>query len=131
MENNNSSNDVLRLNVGGQKFITKRATLCALEGSMLATLFSTDSNFAPLTETGGGEIFLDRDPVSFPYILNYLRDGCRLQVDLPNNKVPLLQRIRADADYFGLVELVSHCDEKICSIQQPKKIESGKKKYYK
>ena len=68
-----NSIDIIRLNVGGQHFITTRATLCAVEGSVLATMFCSDSNFAPPIEIEGKEVFLDRNPIAFGYILDYLR----------------------------------------------------------
>ena len=98
-----NSIDIIRLNVGGQHFITTRATLCAVEGSLLTSMFCLDSNFAPPIEIEG-KVFLDRNPIVFGYILDYLRDGCHVMVDLPsnNNEEALLQRLRTDADYFGL-----------------------------
>ncbi|OEU17886.1 POZ domain-containing protein [Fragilariopsis cylindrus CCMP1102] len=106
---------IIRLNVGGQHFITTRATLCAVEGSLLACMFCLDSNFAPPIENEGKEVFLDRNPIAFGSILDYLRDGCRVMVDLPsnNNEEALLQRLRTDADYFGLDGLVLYCDTKL------------------
>jgi hypothetical protein len=100
-------------------------TLCAVEGSLLANMFRSDSNFAPPIEIdggggGGGEVFLDRNPISFGYILDYLRDGCRVMVDLPSNnndEEALLQRLRTDADYFGLEGLVLYCDTKLSTIK--------------
>jgi hypothetical protein len=111
METNNA---IIRLNVGGQHFVTTRATLCAVEGSLLANIFRSDSTFAPPIETIGGEVFLDRNPIAFGYILDYLRDGCRMVVDLSNNyEGALLQRLRTDADYFGLDDLVHYCDAEL------------------
>ena len=60
-----NSIDIIRLNVGGQHFITTRATLCAVEGSLLACMFCSDSNFAPPIEIEGKEVFLDRNPTAF------------------------------------------------------------------
>jgi hypothetical protein len=122
----NNNNDIIRLNVGGQHFITSRVTLCAVEGSLLANMFRSDSNFAPPIEIdggggGGGEVFLDRNPISFGYILDYLRDGCRVMVDLPSNnndEEALLQRLLTDADYFGLEGLVLYCDTKLSIISK-------------
>ena len=34
------NDDIITLDVGGQKFKTKRSTLCQVEGSLLATMFS-------------------------------------------------------------------------------------------
>ena len=35
-----SDDDIIHLNVGGQRFSTTRATLCQVEGSLLATMFN-------------------------------------------------------------------------------------------
>jgi hypothetical protein len=35
-----SDNDIIHLNVGGHKLTTKRSTLCQVEGSLLASMFS-------------------------------------------------------------------------------------------
>lgn len=104
-------NDIVRLNVGGQHFVTTRATLCAVEDSMLAKMFHCESQFAEPAEITKGEIFLDRNPAAFLHVLDFLRDGCRLSVDISSKE--MLQRLRADADYFGLLGLVNACDAKL------------------
>lgn len=106
--------DALRLNVGGKLFVTTRATLCAEKASMLATLFSPDSQFAQPSELYG-EIILDRNPATFGYILDYLRDGCHLLVNPPEE---LLKRLRVDADYYGLAGLVAACDAILLPIHE-------------
>ena len=53
----NSNDRIIRLNVGGQHFITTRTTLCAVEGSLLEKMFRSDSNFAQPIKIGG-EVFL-------------------------------------------------------------------------
>eukprot|EP00977_Amphora_coffeiformis_P024594 scaffold16355_cov170-Amphora_coffeaeformis.AAC.6 len=46
---------------------------------MLAKKFAKDSSFAPpLQGTNSGRAFLDRNPETFPFVLDYLRNGCRL-----------------------------------------------------
>ena len=123
----NSNDRIIRLNVGGQHFITTRTTLCAVEGSLLANMFGKYAQ--PIKIGIGGELFLDRNPIAFGVILDYLRDGCRVMVDLPSNKdnnndeVALLQRLRTDADYFGLPGLVLYCDTKLRSMQEAAKEE--------
>jgi hypothetical protein len=107
MSDEPTMNDLLRLSAGGQLFVTTRATLCAYEGSMLASKFSPDSQFAPPIEIEPGLIFLERDPATFGLILNYLRNGCRMVTKSPTHLLPLF---RAEADYFGLVKLVASCD---------------------
>ena len=106
----------LRLSVGGTPFTTTRETLCAEKGSMLATKFEEDSPFGELVTDDSGTIFLDTDPTTFAWILGYLRRGCVL-AGTPAQ--PLLDQVRADADYFGLVGLVAALDGKLKAISEP------------
>ena len=128
--------DIIKLNVGGQLFVTTRGTLCACSGSMLAIKFDKDTKFAQPTtcttimsssdavdgdrDDGNGDteaaaaaVFIDRDPDTFKYILNYLRGRCNVDMfGLPSSS-SMLQQLRADADYFGLNELKSYCERKL------------------
>ena len=63
--------DVIELNVGGQMMTTKRTTLCQVEGSLLAAMFSGREN--SMTRDKDGRIFLDFNPTYFASILDYLR----------------------------------------------------------
>jgi hypothetical protein len=93
--------DIVKLNVGGQLFVTTRATLCAEAGSMLAAKFDPESKFAPPKKIEGA-VFLDRDPITFRYVLSYLRHGCQLVLGIPDD---LVQAVYVEADYFGLEAL--------------------------
>jgi len=65
--------DILKLNVGGLKTLAvQRSTLCAIEGSMLASSFSGrwDSS---LPRDEDGAFFIDFDPELFLPLLEYLR----------------------------------------------------------
>eukprot|EP00977_Amphora_coffeiformis_P023405 scaffold13276_cov151-Amphora_coffeaeformis.AAC.3 len=77
-----NANEILKLNVGGKHFITTRTTLASVKDSMLAKLFA-----------------------AFGILLDYLRDGCRL---LKDASAEILPRLRADAGYFGLQNLVKY-----------------------
>ncbi|EYC09458.1 hypothetical protein Y032_0060g3130 [Ancylostoma ceylanicum] len=59
--------DIVVLNVGGQKFFTTKETL-------KSSVCRENTFFTNLSDSQG-EIFIDRDPSVFMYILNYLRDG--------------------------------------------------------
>ena len=101
---------IVRLNVGGTAFTTLRGTLCNAPGSMLSAKFAEGSPFgAPLTDETG-TFFLDTNPETSGYILDYLRRGSRLAGKPP---VDLLERVRADADYFGISELVAELDKRL------------------
>ncbi len=62
--------DFIRLNVGGRIMTAKRSTLCQIEDSKLAAMFSeaTEDN-----RDENNSIFLDLNPKYFSIILNYLR----------------------------------------------------------
>ena len=113
-----------RLDVGGTLFITTRETLCAASGSVLASAFMRGSSSAVRAGfddqlwvgvvPGWGpqavpDAFIDSDPETFAWILGFLRRGCRL-VGTPPTR--LFEQVRADAQSFGLDELVSALDER-------------------
>jgi hypothetical protein len=80
-----SDDDIILLNVGGKKFTTTRSTLCEVEGSLLATMFSgrwEDS----VKRDQDGAVFFDVNPQYFGYILDYLRAK---KIATPENPAPL------------------------------------------
>ena len=80
-----SDDDIIHLNVGGQKFTSTRSTLCQVEGSLLATMFSgrwEDS----VKRDQDGAVFFDVNPQYFGYILDYLRAK---KIETPENPAPL------------------------------------------
>ena len=63
--------DIIPLNVGGQQFSTKRSTLCQVEGSLFATIFSGDCEDS-LERDEDGAVCFDFNPQHFGLILDYL-----------------------------------------------------------
>eukprot|EP01129_Flabellula_baltica_P003611 TRINITY_DN13365_c0_g1_i1.p1 TRINITY_DN13365_c0_g1~~TRINITY_DN13365_c0_g1_i1.p1 ORF type:complete len:401 (-),score=34.16 TRINITY_DN13365_c0_g1_i1:41-1243(-) len=83
----------IKLNVGGSIFVTSKITLLSYEGSYFYGMLSSD-NWQPNED---GEYFIDRDPIVFDRILNYLRDG-NLDTDcLSDREVDILKN---DLDYY-------------------------------
>ncbi|KAK6727755.1 hypothetical protein RB195_005439 [Necator americanus] len=82
------------LNVGGTKFYTTTETL----GNPLAR----ESGFFSNLDLTKGEVFIDRDPTVFMYILNYLRDG---RVMFANDGLTAALLFQ-EAKYYGLGKLV-------------------------
>ena len=110
-----SGDDIVSLNVGGQKFTTTRSTLCQVEGSLLSTMFSgrwEDS----LKRDQDGAVFFDFNPEHFNYILKYLRTKKIATPEKPAElpKVPPddLKNFTALVEYLGLSEeIVVTADE--------------------
>ncbi len=101
-----SDDDIIRLNVGGQKFTTTRSTLCQVEGSLLATMFSGRWEDAVKRDEDGA-VFFDFNPQYFGYILDYLRAKriATPEKPAPLPKVPQDQAKNFDnfVEYLGLI----------------------------
>ena len=67
-----SDDDIIQLNVGGQRMTTTRSTLCQIEGSLLATMFSGRWE-DKLKRDKEEAVFFDFNPLYFTIILDYLR----------------------------------------------------------
>jgi hypothetical protein len=67
------SDDVIELNVGGQKMTTLRSTLTVVPHSKLARMFSKDNTEKNLPMDKQGAVFFDYNPLYFNYLLDQLR----------------------------------------------------------
>ncbi|XP_058506020.1 BTB/POZ domain-containing protein KCTD16-like [Solea solea] len=95
--------DVIELNVGGQVYYTRHATLASFPNSLLGKLFSNKKGSSnDLSRDFKGRYFIDRDGFLFRYVLDYLRDK---QVVLPDH-FPERGRLKREAEYFQLPDLV-------------------------
>ncbi|KAK0138421.1 BTB/POZ domain-containing protein KCTD16 [Merluccius polli] len=108
--------DVIELNVGGQVYYTRHATLTSAPSSLFSKLFSSSScgkkkgcsssssssSSNDLARDLRGRCFIDRDGFLFRYVLDYLRDR---RVVLPDH-FPERGRLKREAEYFQLPELV-------------------------
>ncbi|XP_067116386.1 BTB/POZ domain-containing protein KCTD12-like [Osmerus mordax] len=92
--------EIIELNVGGQLYVTRHATLTAVPNSLLWTLF-TQRLPKDLPTDSKGRYFLDRDGILFRYILEYLRD---LNLVLPEF-FKERGRLQKEADFYQLHEL--------------------------
>ena len=99
---------VVRLNVGGTIYTTTLDTLRAVPDSLFGRMFDPDISLGMVPTDEDGNIFFDRDPEVFRWVLDFLRRRGR-SVGMPRRELrPLL---RDEADYFGLVKLVKACDK--------------------
>ena len=93
-------NERIKLNVGGTKFETTRATLTSSPTSLLARMFDPDSDLPPAVLSDDGYYFLDACPRVFSVILNWLR-----YKDVILGKEVDAVEVIPVADYFCLPEL--------------------------
>ena len=95
-----SNSEIVRLNVGGTKYITAKSTLQKYPQSMLGAMFSEN---LPLSTDEDGYYFIDRCGHIFQYILQFLRCG-RLVLPEGFNELELLQ---LEADFYQIEDLIS------------------------
>lgn len=91
------------LNIGGVYFLTARSTL-----------FESDSFFTGLIRSstaGCCEFFVDRDPMYFRFILNWMR-GCHY---LPDD-ISVLRELSFEADFYCLSEMKALIAQRIGSL---------------
>lgn len=91
---------IIKLNVGGQTFLTRRETLLRIKNSWFYTHFATENKLPKV----GDSYFIDRDPTSFKVVLEYLRDPHK--VNLPTKR-ETLKDLYKEATYYGLADLLA------------------------
>jgi len=126
-EKNGMTDSIVKLNVGGQIFVTKISTLTKYPDSMLALMFNhTDEGMSPMAKTKDGAYFLDANPVYFGEILEYLRHG-----EISTEDSNLWKGIAKLANHFGLtdlaLELERNNDWVILDLERKKKVEISKR----
>lgn len=90
---NMSTQSIITLNVGGTEFTTSRSTLEMYEGFFKALCSrSNETSF-----------FVDRDPMHFRHILNYMRGS----PTFPTSKTAL-RELKSEADFYCFDMLAQH-----------------------
>jgi len=107
-----SFTDWVTLNVGGTMFTTTRSTLMNEPNSMLSRMFSPADSWANITDPNGA-VLIDRSPVYFEPILNYLRHG---QLILDNGVNP--QGVLEEAKFFGISSILEQLEEMVKSMEK-------------
>ena len=116
--------DIIHLDVSGLKLKTNRSTLCQVQGSLLASMFSgrwEDS----VQRDQDGAVFLDFNPQHFTVILDYLRVK---KIATPENPAPLpnvpedqMKEFNILIEYLGLNdELKANSDLKTVPVVREK-----------
>ena len=88
----------IKLNVGGQQFMTSKSTLEKEPESMICRMVFGE---LPSLKDENGAILIDRSPKYFDAILNYLRMG-EIQLDHDVNVEALIH----EAKFYGIMSLV-------------------------
>ena len=117
---NVNDDDLIDLNVGGTKLTTTRSTLCQVEGSLLASMFSGrwEDN---IKRDKDGAVFFDFNPQHFILILEYLRVK---KIETPENPPPLPKVPEDQSESFNsLVRYLGLSNE----ISAPSKITPSEK----
>jgi hypothetical protein len=103
--------NVIDLNVGGVHYSTTVRTLTSDPDSLLAKMFNpktvaadgSGGNGDTVTRQHGERVFIDRDGPLFRFVLDYLRNGCRLVLpDVFHER----ERLRQEAEFYRLPGLV-------------------------
>ena len=109
MEAVDVSNDIIHLNVGGQRFSTTRATLCQVEGSLFATMFNGRWEDR-VKRDKDGVVFFDFNPEYFGWILDYLRakkisnpENPAVLAEVPKNQ---MKNFNTLLEYLGLSDVI-------------------------
>jgi len=97
---------IVKLNVGGRVFLTAKETLTDRGANMLSVMIE-HQNPAQVVD---GHYFIDRDPETFRWVLNYLRGS---RVLPPKNSTQMLL-LKEEAEYFALDELSTRIQHTIC-----------------
>lgn len=104
------SNGIIHLNVGGTRFTTTKETLLSDRKSMLYAMFrgTYDSK-----RDSNGAYFIDRDGEYFRYILNYLRNGTLDKITDEEKAYGILR----EAQFFQIEGLITEAEKFIESIK--------------
>ena len=98
--NNTQSCEKIKLDVGGTQFSTLKTTLTSVKGSFFSAMFGGRWNPKEGTD---GSYFIDRDPLVFPQILNYLREGTIIDLEYLSPRE--LKILKLDSDFYCLASL--------------------------
>jgi len=70
-------NEPVLLDVSGTQMTVGRSTLTKIQNSKLAKMFMDQQNATKAGKKDEGRIFLDRNPVIFRYIIDYLQSDLK------------------------------------------------------
>uniref|UniRef100_A0A914E615 Uncharacterized protein n=1 Tax=Acrobeloides nanus TaxID=290746 RepID=A0A914E615_9BILA len=103
MVSNAVTDHIIKLNVGGENFSTLQSTLTSIPDSYFTRLLSGEAT-CYTDETGA--IFLDRDPVLFRKILQFLRTHSISSFTGIDKKL-----IRDEVEFYGITPLLEYLND--------------------
>jgi hypothetical protein len=97
----------VKLNIGGEIFVTSKSTLCSISESFFFPLFREGSRWGDGcggAQGGDGDdvLFIDRDPTHFRRVLNVMRSG---SVVWPRDAVEAAEFL-IELEFYGLADYV-------------------------
>lgn len=108
IKDNKSKDDRITFDVGGRKFTTTKETLLKTKNSLFeAIVLDKEIDLS-------NELFFDRNPEYFTYILNYLRTGSinYKQFNKEEKKILL-----DEARYYQITDIISYLEERLKDIE--------------
>lgn len=116
----------VRLNIGGQYFVTTKTTLCKNPQSFFYKLLQDDPSIGLTTDRDEtGAFLIDRDPQYFVPILNYLRHG-KLIVEKNLQEEGVLE----EAEFYNIQELIHLVKDRIKERDEHKNSQNNAKRVY-
>lgn len=111
-----NNNQIIRFNVGGTKFATYSKTLLNVPDTLFYKIILSkrlDLN---------NEIFFDRSPTMFGYILDFLRYNT---INYKRFNKEQQEELKAEADYYEIGEIVETIEEKLKCLEMVALTHSG------
>lgn len=117
----------ITLNIGGKYFTTTRVTLSKAPNSFLhkLSLKSLDPREIESDRDERGAFLIDRDPIYFQVVLNYLRHG-----KLIMNKGLLEEGVLEEAEFYNITDLIKLAKQRIAERDHVKTANENKKFVY-
>lgn len=117
----------ITFNIGGKYFTTTRVTLSKAPNSFLhkLSLKSLDPREIESDRDERGAFLIDRDPIYFQVVLNYLRHG-----KLIMNKGLLEEGVLEEAEFYNITDLIKLSKQKIIERDLMKASSENKKYVY-
>jgi hypothetical protein len=104
----NEQSEVIRFNVGGKKFATRKSTLIKEKDTLFYKMVV--SNKLDFNK----EIFLDRSPKVFAFILDFLRNG---KINYQRFKREELDELKVEAEYYEIGPICTYLEDRLKEIE--------------